>query len=562
MRKIEIYDTTLRDGGQSDDISWSVADKLLIVKRLDGFGVAYIEGGWPGANPVDTEFFKQAKTLKLKNAKLAAFGSTHRATSEVDEDGGIRNLLAANTPVITIFGKTWDFHVKEALKISNERNLEIIFDTVRYLKSKGKEVFFDGEHFFDGYKANPEYALKCLEAAVKAGADCLVLCDTNGGTLSHEVALITKIVVDKFKIRVGIHAHNDSECAVANSLAAVASGAVQVQGTINGLGERCGNANLVSVIPDLQIKMKCQCVSDGQLKELKDVSRFVYTTANLIPFKRQPYVGNSAFAHKGGIHVSAILRHSETYEHVRPESVGNSQRIITSDQGGRSNVLRKMAEFGIKVDFKDPIIDQIANDIKNLENLGFVFEGAEASLELLIWDRMKKYDKKPFVLRDFSIFVYKDNNKIFDIGELLKDGDDKKKSLEALSRATVDIETSAGAESSTSKGNGPVNALANALSKALEIPYPAIKKMKLIDYKVRVIDTGNGTDANVMVVTEYQSNGSKWVTVGADENVVVASLMALVSGIEYFLLKVSKEQKMKKAKKSKKSTYAKASVDK
>lgn len=554
MKKIEIYDTSLRDGGQSDDVSWSVMDKLLVAKRLDEFGVSYIEGGWPGANPVDTEFFKQAKDLKLKNAKLAAFGSTHKPSVKVHQDSVVKNLLAANTPVITIFGKTWDFHVKEALKISNERNLEIIFDTVKYLKNKSKEVFFDGEHFFDGYKANPLYALQCLESAVKVGADCLILCDTNGGTLPHEVAQITKTVVDKFKIKVGIHAHNDSECAVANSLAAVASGAVQVQGTINGLGERCGNANLISVIPDLQIKMKYQCVTDNQLKELKDVSRFIYTTANLKPFKRQSFVGDSAFAHKGGVHVSAILRHSKTYEHIPPGIVGNFQRIISSDQGGRSNVIRKMSEFGIKVDPGDPIVDQIANDIKNLENLGFVFEGAEASLELLIWDRMKKYDKKPFVLRDFSIFVYKDNNKIFDIGELLKDGKDKKKSLEALSRATVDIETTAGVESSTSKGNGPVNALANALYKALVSPYPAIKKMKLIDYKVRVIDTGNGTDANVMVVTEYQSNGSKWVTVGADENVVVASLMALVSGIEYFLLKVSKEQKKSKTRNKKQKT--------
>jgi 2-isopropylmalate synthase len=541
MKKIEIYDTTLRDGGQSEDVSWSIEDKLRIVERLDDFGVDYIEGGWPGANPKDTEFFTRVKKLKLKNAKMVAFGSTHRTSKKVYKDSNIKKLLAANTSVITIFGKTWDFHVKEALRVTNERNLELISNTVRYLKKKVQEVFFDAEHFFDGYKANPDYALRCLETAEKAGADRIILCDTNGGTMPNEVAEIVKAVKSRINVPIGIHAHNDGDCAVANSIIAVLNGAIQVQGTINGLGERCGNANLISVIPDLQLKLGYRCITDQQLSKLKEISRFVSEVANLRTFKRQPYVGDSAFAHKGGVHVNAILKHPGTYEHEVPELFGNSRKILQSDQGGRANVIRKLKEFNLQVDPEDKVVNTIAKDIKYMENMGFVFEGADASLELLMWYRLKKY-ARPFEVHDYSVFVNKDNNKVFDITELLRVNGNRKKSLEAPSRATIDIRTpTTSVECTAEKGNGPVNALANALYKALVGPYPEMKKMRLIDYKVRVIDTVKGTKAKVRVLTEFEAENTKWSTVGADENVVVASLYALISGIEYFLLKVRRK---------------------
>ncbi len=519
MRRIEIYDTTLRDGAQSEDISFSVEDKLRIAQKLDELGVHYIEGGWPGANPRDAEFFQKAKRLKFKKSKLVAFGSTHRASSKVNKDPSIKALITANTPIVTIVGKTWDFHVREALRVSQKTNLDLIYNTIAYLKKRTPKVFFDAEHFFDGYKTNPEYALNALEAAVSGGADCIVLCDSNGGTLPHELGDMVEKVLGEFKIPIGIHAHNDAECAVANSVIAAELGASHVQGTINGLGERCGNANLISVIPNLKLKLKLNCISDEQLKKLKEVSRFVTEIANLRHFKRQPFTGDSAFAHKGGIHVSAIQRHPETYEHIRPELVGNYQRVLVSDLGGKSNIIRKAKEFNLKIDPDSPKVVRIVKKMKELENQGFQFEGAEASFELL----MKKtfgLHRKFFNLIGFRVIVEK-----------------RKEGEEPISEATIMVKTPRGVEHTAATGNGPVNALDNALRKALEKFYPQLKDVTLIDYKVRVLAAGKGTSAKVRVLTESGDDSHKWGTVGVSENIIEASWQALVDSIEYKLLR-------------------------
>jgi 2-isopropylmalate synthase len=519
MRRVEIYDTTLRDGAQSEDISFSVEDKLRIAKRLDELGVHYIEGGWPGANPRDAEFFLKAKKLSFKTSRLAAFGATHRASLKVHNDPSIKALLAAKTPVATIVGKTWDFHVREALRISLQKNLDLIYNTILYLKKKVPQVFFDAEHFFDGYKANPEYALKALYAAVSGGADCLVLCDSNGGTLPHELGSIVGKVLGEYSAPVGIHTHNDAECAVANSVIAVELGASQVQGTINGLGERCGNANLISVIPNLKLKLNINCITNYKLKKLKEISRFVTEIANLRHFRRQPYTGDSAFAHKGGIHVSAIQRHPETYEHINPELVGNYQRVLVSDLGGKSNILRKAKEFNLKIDPDSPKVSQVVREMKELENQGFQFEGAEASFELL----MKKtfgLHRKFFNLIGFRVIVEK-----------------RREGEEPLSEATIMVKTPLGVEHTAATGHGPVNALDNALRKSLEKFYPQLKTVTLIDYKVRVLATGKGTSANVRVLVESGDETHKWGTVGVSENIIEASWQALVDSIEYKLLR-------------------------
>ncbi|GBE03610.1 2-isopropylmalate synthase [bacterium BMS3Abin09] len=519
MKKILIYDTTLRDGSQSEDVSFSVEDKLRIVKKLDEFGIHYIEGGWPGANPKDADFFRQADKYKFRNSKLTAFGATHRASLKVSKDPSVKALLAAKTPVVTIFGKTWDFHVKEALRVSKQRNLDLIHDTVAYLKKRVPEVFFDAEHFFDGYRANPEYAMKTLEAAASAGTDCLVLCDTNGGTMPVDVANVVLDVVRTFKVPVGIHAHNDAECAVANSIVAVQAGAIQVQGTINGLGERCGNANLISVIPNLKLKLKDNCITTSNLKKLKDVSRFVTEISNLRHFKRQPYVGDSAFAHKGGIHVSAIMRHSETYEHIKPENVGNYQRVLVSDLSGKSNIIRKIQEFKLKIDPDSPKVIEIVKEMKKLENQGFQFEGAEASLELLIKKTFGLH-RKFFDLIGFRVLVSK-----------------RREGEEPICEATIMLRTKQGVEHTAADGNGPVNALDNALRKALEKLYPQLREVVLIDYKVRVLAAGEGTCAKVRVLVESGDKEHKWGTVGVSENIIEASWQALVDSIEYKLLR-------------------------
>ncbi|WP_297213851.1 MULTISPECIES: citramalate synthase [Thermodesulfovibrio] len=518
-RTIEIYDTTLRDGAQAEDISFSLEDKLKITEKLDELGVHYIEGGWPGSNPKDAEFFKKVKKLNLKNSKIVAFGSTHRPKLKIENDANIKTLIASETEIITIFGKSWDFHVTEALKISLEENLSLIYNTIVYLKKYVNKVFFDAEHFFDGFKDNPEYAQKCLEVAEQAGADCLVLCDTNGGTLPHEISEIMIKVKEKIRAPLGVHAHNDSDCAVANSIVAVLNGAVHVQGTMNGFGERCGNANLCSLIPNLQIKLGFRCIDDEKLRNLTEISRFVYEIANLTPFKRQPFVGESAFAHKGGVHVSAIRKRPETYEHIRPQLVGNRQRVLVSDLAGKSNILKKAEEFNISLDPNSPDVQAIVDAVKNLENEGFQFEGADASLELL-FKKTLGLKRKFFDLIGFRVI------------------DEKRKWDEPpLSEATIMVKVGKNIEHTAATGNGPVNALDNALRKALERFYPELKKVKLKDYKVRVVNSGKGTASKVRVLIESGDDEDVWSTVGVSENIIEASWQAIVDGIEYKLYK-------------------------
>ncbi|OEU73970.1 MAG: citramalate synthase [Desulfuromonadales bacterium C00003068] len=519
MSQIMLYDTTLRDGTQAEDISFLVSDKVRIAQRLDELGVHYIEGGWPGSNPKDIAFFQEIKNVTLKQAKIAAFGSTRRAKTTPELDNNIQTLIQAAPDVVTIFGKSWDFHVHEALRISLEENLELINDSLAYLKKHIPEVIYDAEHFFDGYKANPEYALKTLKAAEDAGVDCIVLCDTNGGTLPSEFPEIMAAVKAAVSTPLGIHAHNDSECAVANSLMAVSLGAVQVQGTLNGFGERCGNANLCSIIPALKVKMGHDCVTDEQMKTLRVVSRYVYELANLIPNKHQAYVGNSAFAHKGGVHVSAIQRHPETYEHMRPEKVGNATRVLVSDLSGRANILAKAEQFNINLDSKDPVTLEILENIKEMENKGYQFEGAEASFELLM-------RKALGTLRHyFSVIGFRV------IDTKLKE-DDK-----PLSEATIKVKVGGRIEHTAAEGDGPVNALDNALRKALEHFYPQLNEMKLLDYKVRVLPTGHGTASITRVLIESGDKDSRWGTVGVSDNIIDASYHALVDALLYKLVK-------------------------
>jgi 2-isopropylmalate synthase len=519
MNQIKLYDTTLRDGSQAEDVSFLVTDKIRIAQKLDELGIHYIEGGWPGSNPKDIAFFKDIKKISLSRAKIAAFGSTRRAKTTPDKDNNIRTLIQAEPDVVTIFGKTWDFHVHEALRISLEENLELINDSLAYLKQHVGEVIYDAEHFFDGYKANPEYALKTLQAAQEAGADCIVLCDTNGGTLPYELPAIIAAVRKAISTPLGIHAHNDSECAVANSLVAVENGIVHVQGTINGFGERCGNANLCSIIPSLVLKMAQPCVTDDQLKSLRGVSRYIYELANLVPNKHMAYVGNSAFAHKGGVHVSAIQRHPETYEHVRPERVGNVTRVLISDLSGRSNILAKAEQFNINLDSKDPVTLEILEDIKELENKGYQFEGAEASFELLM--RRALGTIRPY----FSVIGYR----VIDT----KRHEDEK----TLSEATVQVKVGGRIEHTAAEGNGPVNALDHALRKALENFYPQLKEMRLLDYKVRVLPAGKGTASVTRVLIESGDKMERWGTVGVSDNIIDASYHALIDALQYKLLK-------------------------
>ncbi|MEC4676689.1 MAG: citramalate synthase [Nitrospirota bacterium] len=522
MRRIEIYDTTLRDGAQSEDISFSVEDKLRITEKLDDAGVHYIEGGWPGSNPRDIEYFSKAKKLSLANSTIVAFGSTHRAGKKPENDGNIKALLDSMPAAVTIFGKTWDFHVTEALKISLEENLDIIYNTIFHLKQHVEKVFFDAEHFFDGYINNPDYAHKCLAAARDAGADCLVLCDTNGGTITTIIRNTLKKIVKDFRTPIGIHVHNDIDCAVANSIIAVECGASHVQGTINGIGERCGNANLVSIIPNLQLKLGKQCVSPENLKKLRDVSRYVNEIANLRHFKHQPYTGDSAFAHKAGMHVNAVMKRPETYEHISPELVGNSRRVLISDLAGRSNILRKAEEFGIKLTKNSAHLREIADKLKDLENQGFQFEAAEASFELLMKKTLGLH-KRFFDLMGFRVII-----------EKRKEGEDP------LSEATIMLKVSGHVEHTAATGRGPVNALDNALRKALERFYPMLRDVKLHDYKVRVLTAGRGTGAKVRVLIESGDKDRKWGTVGVSEDIIQASYQALVDSIEYKLLKDEK----------------------
>ncbi len=523
---MKLYDTTLRDGTQAEDISFSVEDKVRIARKLDDLGIHFIEGGWPGSNPRDIEFFKAMRAEKLLNSVLVSFGSTRRGGVKAKDDANIKALLASKTPAVTVFGKTWKFHVLKALRVSLDENLEMIFDSVSYLKKRVR-VLYDAEHFFDGYKEDPEYAIKTLVAAEDAGAEEIVLCDTNGGTLPFEVSEIMKAVRSRVKAPLGIHAHNDSESAVANTLMAVKEGATMVQGTINGFGERCGNANLCSIIPALKLKMGVDCITDERLTRLRETARFVYEIANLPHFKHQPYVGDSAFAHKGGIHVNAVLKNPLTYEHVRPELVGNRQRVLVSDLSGRSNILYKAQEYGVDIESNSEAVKTVLGELKELEHRGFQYEGAEASFELLMQKALKKKERS-FKLLGFRVIDEK-----------------RKEDEEARAEAIIKLEVGGVVEHTAAEGNGPVNALDAALRKALERFYPAIKDVKLLDFKVRVLAGVQGTAAKVRVLVESGDGVEKWGTVGVSDNVIEASWQALVDALEYKLFKDRKKTRRK-----------------
>lgn len=525
MKKVFLYDTTLRDGSQAEGINFSVTDKLLIAQKLDSLGVQYVEGGWPGSNPKDIEFFQKARKLNLKNSKIAAFGSTRRTKTDPAKDNNLRKLLESETPVVTIFGKSSMFHVSEILRTTGEENLKMISDSLAYLKEHGRECVYDAEHFFDGYMDDPAYAISTLEAAARSGADWIVLCDTNGGTLPSDVARITQEVQKKIKTPLGIHAHNDSECAVANSIAAVEAGAAHIQGTINGYGERCGNANLCSIIPNLMLKKHIECLSKDHLKNLTEVSRFVDELANVMHNKRLPYVGQSAFAHKGGMHVNAVEKNPKSFEHARPEEVGNIRRVLVSELSGRSNVTMKAREVGIDLNTDPESTKKIVEQLKVLENEGYEFEAAKGSFELLVHKVLKKH-KKYFNLAGFRVIVEQDEK-----GKL-------------FSEATVKIRVGGELQHTAAEGDGPVNALDFALRKSLEKLYPQIADMKLIDFKVRVLDAKKGTAAKVRVLIESSdSDDQPWGTVGVSENVIEAAWHALVDSIEYKLLKDEEKNK-------------------
>ena len=517
-KKIHIYDTTLRDGCQSEDVSLTVDDKLTIAARLDEFGFDYIEGGWPGSNERDAAFFTEVKKLKLRHAKIAAFGSTRRANLKAAQDRNLELILRAGTPVATIVGKTWDLHVREALRISNEQNFEVIHDSIAFLKKRVDEVILDAEHFFDGIAANPEFALKCLAAAADAGVDLICLCDTNGGRLPFEIEDAVRRARATVSSPIGIHCHNDSEVAMANTIAAVRAGAVQVQGTINGLGERCGNTNLISAIANLQLKMGYQCVPPARLKSLRELSTLVYELANITPSARQPYVGRSAFAHKGGLHVSAIQRNSRTYEHIDPALVGNDRRVLLSELAGQSNIVYKAREFGLEIDPKDEKVGKLLAELKRLEAEGYVYDGADASFELVML-RALGLEREHFRLVSFRVF------------------DDKWDEEQApFSEAIIVIDGPDGRRSRSSAiGNGPVNALDSALRQSLVPYYPSLAAMQLSDYKVRVLDNGAGTGARVRVLIESTDGKRRWGTVGVSNNVIEASWQALVDSVEYKL---------------------------
>ena len=534
MSKIEIYDTTLRDGTQGEGITLTVEDKLKLARRLDAFGVDYIEGGWPGSNPKDAAFFEAAKAVKLKHAKVAAFGSTRRAKTTAAEDANIRKLMESGTDVVTIFGKSWDFHVKEVLRIELERNLEMIYDSVNYLVTKGRQVIFDAEHFFDGFKDNPEYALKSLEAARDAGASCLCLCDTNGGSLPSHVVKCMEIVRSRVDTPIGIHSHNDSGLAVANCIVAVECGATHVQGTINGYGERSGNANLCTIIPILELKLGLQALPPGKLKEITEIAHFGDDVANVVPDDRQPFVGRSAFAHKAGVHVDAMMKNPKTYEHIDPTLVGNTRRILVSELSGSSTIIQMAKKYGVDWDKASPEVKAVLDNVTKLEHEGYSFEGAEASFELLLKKPLGQY-RKLFDLNGFRVIIEKRGLK-------------EQPVTEATLKVTVD-----GKEAFVvAEGDGPVHALDSALRKALNQFYAdEIKRIRLVDFKVRVVNVKAGTAAKVRVGIESTDSSESWNTVGVSTNIIEASVNALADSVEYGLLKhldAKKERSPRKAK--------------
>ena len=520
MPKIKLYDTTLRDGMQAEGVSFSLEDKLAIARCLDGLGLDYIEGGYAASNPKEMQFFREAAKLGLKNSKIVAFGNTRRADVKVSDDVSLNAMLDCKTQVATLVGKTWALHVTDVLGCSLDENVTVCAESVKYLKDKGIETIFDAEHFFDGCKANPEYAMKVLTAAAQAGADVLVLCDTNGGSLPNEVYEITKAVCAQFStIVVGIHTHNDTDCATANTLAAVHAGARHVQGTINGLGERCGNANLCTVIPDLALKMGFVALSPEKIKTLTEVSRFIFEIGNLSPVMNMPYVGGSAFAHKGGLHVDALRKNKRTYEHIDPEIIGNERRFLISELSGKSNVLAELEKAKIAQD--KILAGKILDRVQELENQGYQFEAANASFDLLVKKIMGTY-KPAFELIKYYVTV------------------ERRTSGEMVNEATVKLKVGDRVVHVVGEGDGPVNALDAALRKSLENIYPTIKDVHLFDYKVRVVNAKAGTAARVRVIIESRDETSIWGTVGVSENIIEASWLALTDSVEYKLQKDAK----------------------
>jgi 2-isopropylmalate synthase len=508
----------LRDGAQAQGISFSVEDKIKIVEKLDELGIGYIEAGNPGSNPKDLEFFARVGALKLKNTRLIAFGSTCKVGAAVEDDRNVQSLLRANTDAVAIFGKSWDYQVTDILRTTLEENLRMIASTIRFLKQQGKEVVFDAEHFFDGYQANPDYALQTLEAAASAGADTLCLCDTNGGTFPSDIFAVTQKVVSRFDAQIGIHCHNDSEMAVANSVAAVQAGATQVQGTINGIGERCGNANLCSIIPTLQLKLGLECIPPGNMKHLTSVARFVSEVANVTFNEKAPYVGNDAFSHKGGMHIDAVSKNPVSYEHIDPEQVGNTRHILMSEVAGRSALLAKINAVDASLDKDSADTKRILEKLKALEHEGYQFENAESSFQLLVRKLLGKY--RPFFdLKEYKVII-------------------QEPSVNGInSSAMIKISVDDQEEITSAEGDGPVNALDNAVRKALERFYPAIKEVKLTDYKVRVLDSDKASAAKVRVLIESTDHLESWTTIGVSTDIIDASWRALIDSIEYKLMR-------------------------
>ncbi len=524
-KTIELFDTTLRDGTQGEGINISIHDKLMITQRLDDFGIDIIEGGWPGSNPKDEGYFKEVKKLNLNHARICAFGSTARYPDKVKTDKNIETLLKSETPVISIFGKTWRFHSETSLGLSDEENEELIYNSVLYLKEAGRRVIFDAEHFFDGYKDDSDFAIKMIKAAESAGAETLVLCDTNGGSLPTEILQITTKVQTNINTPLGIHSHNDSDLAVSNSLAAIEAGAIHVQGTINGIGERCGNANLCSLIPNLLLKLNKSAKFKINLNNITSLSNFVSETMNMIPNNQAPFVGNSAFAHKGGIHVSSVLKDSRMYEHIIPESVGNNQHVLISDLSGQSNIRYKAKELGIDLPEDKEFNKNFVQNLKTLEYEGFQFDGAEASFELRLLAELNEYEPL-FQIKYAKVNVLFDQNGM------------------EYSEAVLKVEVGGEIEHTACDGNGPVNALDNALKKALLRFYPEISDIRLVDYKVRVLGEKNGTGAKVRVLVESSDGKDTWSTVGVSVNIIKASLQALCDGLNYKMFKNNKYKKL------------------
>lgn len=520
MRRIQIYDTTLRDGSQGEGISFSLHDKLMIARRLDEIGVDYIEGGYPLSNEKDVEFFARLAAEPLSNATLCAFGMTRRRGVKADDDPGMIALLKSNSPAITLVGKTSAFHVEAVLSVSHEENLAMIGDSVKCLATAGREVIYDAEHFFDGWKLNPEYAKQTIQAAAQNGASMIVLCDTNGGTLPEEIAELTQAAIDAVDIPIGIHCHNDCELGVANSLSSVDAGAVQVQGTINGFGERCGNADLISVTANLSVKKQgYEVLQPGSVERLTELSRYVYETANMYPRNGQAFVGPSAFAHKGGMHVHAVNKAASSYEHIKPESVGNERRVLVSELSGRSNIIAKTTKFNLDNDKE--LMTKILDQVVALENQGYQFEAAEASFDLLVKKLAGTY------VRHFKPVKYH----VEVVGNAADD------QMQITTEATIKISVDDVVKHEVAEGDGPVNALDAALRKALEPNFPALSDMRLLDYKVRVVNSEAGTAARIRVIIESADSEGHWGTIGVSENIIEASWIALLDAVEYKLAK-------------------------